>query len=144
MRFTTFATLLAAATAVSATLDPCTSNTRNMVPKRPSCSPEESSDDIQAAECSHNTRVSGSQTFAVWTRTKTNSNGISYGTCEAYTCEAPTESELSSSNGGWTFFWNDNGKEDGFGTGCIQDPNTGKCGCENSNGDFIVGSDSCS
>lgn len=105
MRFTTFATLLAAATAVSATLDPCTSNTRNMVPKRPSCSPEESSDDIQAAECSHNTRVSGSQTFAVWTRTKTNSNGISYGTCEAYTCEAPTESELSSSNGGWTFFW---------------------------------------
>lgn len=42
------------------------------------------------------------------------------------------------------FFCSGNGKEDGFGTGCIQDPNTGECGCENSNGDFIVGSDSCS
>ncbi|EKG11007.1 Glutathione-dependent formaldehyde-activating family GFA [Macrophomina phaseolina MS6] len=144
MQFTTLATLLAAATAVTATLDPCTSNSKGKVPKNPPCSPEESSDDIQAAECSHNTRVSGTQTFAVWTRTKTNSNGISYGTCEAYTCTAPTSDELGDNPDGWTFFWNSNGEESGIGTKCIQDPNTGECGCENSNGDFIVGSDSCS
>ncbi|EOD47347.1 putative small secreted protein [Neofusicoccum parvum] len=143
MRFT-LATVLATAVAVSATLDPCTTNSKNKVPKRPACSPSESSDDIQAAECSHNTRLSDTQTFAVWTRTKTNSNGISYGTCEAYSCTAPTKKEMTAQEGGWTFFWNSNGVSEGFGTGCIQDPNTGECGCENSNGDFIVGSDSCS
>lgn len=37
-----------------------------------------------------------------------------------------------------------NGEDSGVGTGCIQDPNTTECGCENSSGEFIVGSDSCS
>lgn len=37
----------------------------------------------------------------------------------------------------------DNGEESGEGAGCIKDPNTGECGCENSDGEFIAGSDSC-
>ncbi|KAB2579781.1 putative small secreted protein [Lasiodiplodia theobromae] len=143
MRFTTFAAVLATAATVSATLDPCTTNTKGKVPKSPACSATKKSTNIQAAECSHNTRVSGTQTFAVWTRTKTNSNGISYGTCEAYTCTAPTDSQLTANTDGWTFFWNDNGESSGVGTGCIRDPNTTECGCENSDGEFIVGSDSC-
>lgn len=105
MRFTTFAAVLATAATVSATLDPCTTNTKGKVPKSPACSATKKSTNIQAAECSHNTRVSGTQTFAVWTRTKTNSNGISYGTCEAYTCTAPTDSQLTANTDGWTFFW---------------------------------------
>lgn len=105
MQFTTFVSLLAAATAVTATLDPCDTNTQNKYPKSPSCSAGKTSKSIQAAECSHNTRLSGTQTFAVWTRTQTNSNGIEYGTCEAYDCTAPTDDELTTADGTWTFFW---------------------------------------
>ncbi|KAL1623440.1 hypothetical protein SLS54_004429 [Diplodia seriata] len=144
MRFTTFAAALATAATVSATLDPCTTNTKGKVPQNISCSAGEESSDIQAAECSHNTRLSGTQTFAVWTRTKTNSNGLSYGTCKAYSCTAPTSGELTADEDGWTFFWNDNGSSSGDGTGCIRDPNTTECGCENSSGEFIAGSSSCS
>lgn len=60
----------------------------------------------------------------------------------------------------WTFFWSGNGTSSGVGTGCIKgefvltwkgkgcadkhiDPTTGECGCENSDGTFIAGSDSC-
>ncbi|KAF2683930.1 hypothetical protein K458DRAFT_418235 [Lentithecium fluviatile CBS 122367] len=126
-----------------ATLDPCASNTKNKVPVSPACAATKTSTGIQAAECAYNTRTSSPETFAVWTLTKTNSNGISYGTCEAYTCEAPTSDEIVEEEGGWTFFWNDNGEDDGVGTGCIRDPNTTECGCENSDGTFVVGSDSC-
>ncbi|KAF2115933.1 hypothetical protein BDV96DRAFT_612506 [Lophiotrema nucula] len=126
-----------------ATLDPCTSNTPNKMPASANCCATKTSTDIQAAECAYNTRTSDPETFAVWTRTKTNSNGISYGTCEAYTCTAPTDDELVANEYGWTFFWNDNGEDDGVGTGCIRDPNTTECGCENSDGTFIVGSDDC-
>lgn len=67
-----------------------------------------------------------------------------YGTCKAYTCTAPTE--LESDSDYWTFFWGDGdeGDSSGVGTGCIKDPETGECGCENSDGEFIAGSDSCS
>lgn len=44
----------------------------------------------------------------------------------------------------WTFFWvADHGESQGVGTGCIEDPSTGECGCEDSDGTFIAGSDSC-
>lgn len=62
---------------------------------------------IQAAECAYNTRVSGTQTFAVF---KTDhqydgNNGAPYGTCMAYTCTAPTDAELTTDSDYWTFFW---------------------------------------
>ncbi|MCJ1444363.1 MAG: hypothetical protein MMC23_004865 [Stictis urceolatum] len=144
MHFPSIIALLAAsAVTVSATLDPCTSNTKDKAPASPACSASKSSSDIQAAECSHNTRVSGTQTFAVWTSTKTNSNGIEYGTCKAYTCAAPIDSEMTAEEGAWTFFWGSGGEDSGIGTDCIKDPNTTECGCENSDGQFIPGSDSC-
>lgn len=129
----------------TATLDPASSNSKGKYPASPGCSAEKTSNAIQAAECSHNTRVSGTQTFAVF---KTDhqydsNNGAPYGTCVAYTCDAPTNSELTSDSDYWTFFWNDNGSSSGVGTGCIKDPNTGECGCENSDGEFISGSSSC-
>lgn len=43
----------------------------------------------------------------------------------------------------WTFFWSGSGESSGVGTTCIKDPSSGECGCENSDGTFIVGSDSC-
>ena len=61
----------------------------------------------------------------------------------AYTCTAPTDGQLSSDSDYWTFFWNGNGESKGEGAGCIKDPQTGVCGCENSNGQFVSGSSSC-
>ena len=102
---------------------------------------------IQAAECSHNTRTSTTQTFAVF---KTDhqydsSHGAPYGTCEAYTCKAPnTPRQMKDCKDEWTFFWvKDHGKDQGVGTGCIRDPNTGECGCESSDGVFHAGSNNC-
>ncbi|KAF1954868.1 hypothetical protein CC80DRAFT_351612, partial [Byssothecium circinans] len=126
-----------------ATLAPCSSNTSGKVPSSAACSATKTSKNIQAAECAYNTRTGGKQTFAVWTRTKTNSNGLSYGTCAAYTCTAPTSSELTANEDGWSFFWNGNGEDSGVGTGCIRDPNTTECGCESSDGVFHVGKDDC-
>ncbi|KAL9109481.1 MAG: hypothetical protein Q9227_005816 [Pyrenula ochraceoflavens] len=128
------------------TLDPATSNTKGKCPGSTACSATKVSTAIQAAECSHNTRVSGTQTFAVF---KTDhkydsSHGAPYGTCSAYTCTAPTDAQLTDVDADcWTFFWGDGGESSGFGTGCIEDPNTGECGCENSDGTFVAGSDSC-
>ena len=48
------------------TLDPASSNTKGVCPANTACSASKVSTDIQAAECSHNTRVSGTQTFAVF------------------------------------------------------------------------------
>ena len=86
---------------------------------------------IQAAECSHNTRVSGTQTFAVFTQDHQydGNYGYPYGTCEAYTCEPGTE--MKSDSDKWTFFWSDAGEESGEGAGCIKSPKDGSCGCEN-------------
>ena len=89
--------LVALASIASATLDPATSNTRNKAPAANACQPAKVSEEIQAAECSHNTRVSGKQTYAVWNPTKTThpqGTTIGYGTCEAYTCTAPTDAQL--------------------------------------------------
>ena len=127
-----------------ATLQPATSNTKGKCPSTNDCAPQKTSQDIQAAECAHNTRTHGQETYAIWKRTKTNSNGISYGSCAAYTCTAPTKGEMVTNDACWTFFWSSGGAQQGVGTGCIRDPNSGECGCENSDGQFIVGSDSCS
>ena len=68
-----------------------------------------------------------------------------YGTCSAYTCEPPaTPGQMEDDEDCWTFFWEEGyGKEEGEGAGCIKDPGTGECGCEDSDGTFIAGSDSC-
>ncbi|KAG2168138.1 hypothetical protein JADG_007878 [Aureobasidium aubasidani] len=111
----------------TATLSPATSNTKGKYPKSPSCSPAKTSKAIQAAECSHNTRTSKTQTFAIFKvdHQYDANHGAPYGTCEAYTCTAPTDSQLSSDSDYWTFFWNDNGESSGEGAGCIKDPQTG-------------------
>ena len=129
----------------TATLDPASSNTKGAYPASPGCSASATSKAIQAAECSHNTRTSETQTFAVF---KTDHqyddyHGAPYGTCEAYTCTAPTSSEMTEDDDYWTFFWGDEGESSGEGAGCIKDPQTGECGCENSDGEFISGSSSC-
>ncbi|EKG16600.1 small secreted protein [Macrophomina phaseolina MS6] len=146
LKLTSIVSLLAVAATVSATLDPASSNSKGKYPKSPGCSPAKTSKAIQAAECSHNTRVSGTQTFAIF---KTDhqydsSHGAPYGTCEAYTCTAPTDGELTTGEDYWTFFWNDNGESSGVGTGCIKSPDDGTCGCENSDGEFIYGGTNCS
>lgn len=108
-RFTMhFASLLAVAPAlVVATLDPCSSNTKGACPSSLSCSAAKVSTAIQAAECSHNTRVSGTQTFAVFTTDHQydSNHGAPYGTCKAYTCTPPTTSQMTNNTDCWTFFW---------------------------------------
>ena len=138
--------LALALTTASATLDPATSNTKGKCPGTLNCSAAKTSKAIQAAECSHNTRTSTTQTFAVFKTDHSydSSHGAPYGTCQAYTCTAPTSAELTDSDADcWTFFWNGNGESTGYGTTCIKDPNSGECGCEDSNGTFVSGSDSC-
>lgn len=129
----------------TATLAPASSNTKGAYPASPDCSPAKTSKAIQAAECSHNTRTHETQTFAIFKidHQYDGNNGAPYGTCEAYTCTAPASSELSADEDYWTFFWGSEGESSGEGAGCIKDPQTGECGCENSTGEFIAGSDSC-
>ncbi|EME82167.1 uncharacterized protein MYCFIDRAFT_83583 [Pseudocercospora fijiensis CIRAD86] len=126
-----------------ATLDPCTSNSKGKKPKNIRCSAAKTSSGIQAAECAYNTRTSDPQTFAVFEidHSKDGNHGAPYGTCSAYTCTVPTSFE--SDGDYWTFFWDGSGDSSGVGAGCIRDPQTGECGCENSDGEFIAGSDSC-
>ena len=129
----------------TATLAPASSNTKGAYPASPDCSATKISKAIQAAECSHNTRTHETQTFAIFKvdHQYDGNNGAPYGTCEAYTCTAPTSSELTEDEDYWTFFWGSEGESSGEGAGCIKDPQTGECGCENSTGEFIAGSDSC-
>ena len=152
-------TLFTLAVVATATLDPATSNTKGKYPSSPSCSgiynyaPENSysnfytvtktSKAIQAAECSHNTRVSGTQTFAVFTQDHQydGNHGYPYGTCEAYTCEPGTA--MKSNSDKWTFFWSDAGEESGEGAGCIKRPKDGTCVFENSDGTFVYGGSNC-
>lgn len=101
---------------------------------------------IQAAECSHNTRTSSTQTFAVFVTDHEydSSHGAPYGTCSAYTCTSPTSAEMTDVDDDcWTFFWSGTGEEEGYGTNCIESPEDGTCGCEDSDGTFVYGSDSC-
>ncbi|KAM5354073.1 hypothetical protein ACJ41O_000723 [Fusarium nematophilum] len=141
----TITSLLAIAGAATATLDPALSNTQGKFPQSPGCAASAVSDAIQAAECSHNTRVAGQQTFAIFRidHQFDGNNGAPYGTCEAYECEAPTGDQLTDDDDTWTFFWNDNGESPGDGAGCIKDPNDGLCGCENSDGTFIPRASDC-
>lgn len=99
--------LAAAPALVMATLDPCSSNTKGACPSYLGCSAEKVSTAIQAAECSHNTRVSGTQTFAVFTTDHQydSNHGAPYGTCKAYTCTPPTTSQMNNNTDCWTFFW---------------------------------------
>ena len=90
------------------TLDPATSNTKGKCPGSTNCSAAKVSDAIQAAECSHNTRVSGTQTFAAFTTEHQydSAHGAPYGSCAAYTCAAPTDAEMTDIDADcWTFFW---------------------------------------
>ncbi|KJX97177.1 hypothetical protein TI39_contig537g00004 [Zymoseptoria brevis] len=141
------ALLLAALT--TATLDPATSNTKGKKPSKLGCSATKVSKRIQAAECAYNTRVSGQQTFSVFVTDSSisNPNGAPYGTCSAYTCTAPTTSQMESDSSAWTFFWKaggGQGEKGGVGTKCIQHPNTGECGCErSSDGVFFPGKGDC-
>lgn len=64
-----------------------------------------------------------------------------YGNCTAYTCDVPTKFVPDENH--WSFFWNEEGLEEGHGAGCIKNPRNGKCGCENSDGKFITGADNC-
>ncbi|CAK4018131.1 Small secreted [Lecanosticta acicola] len=142
MQFRTLLGLALTLACAQANIDPATSNSKGKKPKTEGCSAEETSTEIQAAECSHNTRTNA-QTFAVFKtdHSKDSVHGAPYGTCQAYTCTAPTELEADSDY--WTFFWNSDGDSSGVGTGCIRSPSTGECGCENSSGTFIAGSSSC-
>ncbi|KAK5134190.1 hypothetical protein LTR08_006850 [Meristemomyces frigidus] len=143
----TFGLALTLACAANATLDPALSNSKNRCPTKFNCSPAKTSTAIQAAECSHNTRTSSTQTFAVFTTDHQydSSHGAPYGTCEAYTCSPPeTPEQMEDETDCWTFFWESGyGKSSGVGTGCIEDPSTGECGCESSDGVFHAGSSSC-
>ena len=96
-----------AITTVSATLDPATSNSKGKYPASPNCKATKVSKAIQAAECAYNTRVSGTQTFAVFQQDHQydGNNGAPYGTCSAYTCTAPADGDLTADEDYWTFFW---------------------------------------
>ncbi|KAE8910430.1 hypothetical protein PF005_g17853 [Phytophthora fragariae] len=145
MRFSFALALVAAPVLVSATLDPATSNTKGKCPSVYNCSATKVSTAIQAAECSHNTRTSEKQTFAVFVTDHQydGNHGYPYGTCSAYTCDPPAADVMTANTDCWTFFWSGNGTDSGEGAGCIKDPTTGNCGCENSNGQFIADSSSC-
>lgn len=41
------------------------------------------------------------------------------------------------------FLYSGKGEDSGDGAGCIKSPDDGTCGCENSDGTFVYGSDSC-
>ncbi|KAF4314753.1 hypothetical protein BBO99_00009872 [Phytophthora kernoviae] len=140
MNFSLLLALLAAPAMVSATLDPCRSNTKGYCPSTYNCEATKTSTAIQAAECSHNTRTHDTQTFAVFVTDHQydGNHGYPYGTCTAYTCDAPTKSQMEANEDCWTFFWS------GIGTDCIKDPKTGECGCErSSDGKFFVGKTDC-
>ncbi|PSR77324.1 hypothetical protein BD289DRAFT_456698 [Coniella lustricola] len=144
MHFTTFFAVMAAPVAVLATLDPATSNSEGYYPSSVNCDASKVSTSIQAAECAYNTRTSG-QTFAVFETDHEYDSveGAPYGTCSAYACTAPSSSDMESDSDYWTFFWSDAGDSSGVGTTCIKDPSSGECGCEDSDGTFVVGSSSC-
>ncbi|QDS76628.1 hypothetical protein FKW77_007895 [Venturia effusa] len=143
MQFSTILSLLTIAFTASATLRPATSNTKGVKPAEVACSATKVSKAIQAAECSHNTRTHETQTFAVFVTDHKydKSHGAPYGTCSAYTCAVPTK--FTEDVDAWTFFWDGSGNSTGYGTTCIQSPDDGTCGCENSDGTFVYGGDSC-
>ncbi|KAF7937196.1 uncharacterized protein EAE98_001510 [Botrytis deweyae] len=143
--FTSILSIAAFSTLATATLDPATSNTKGYYPKSPACTATKVSKAIQAAECAYNTRVSGTQTFAVFQQDHQydSAHGAPYGTCSAYKCTAPTKSELTAGADYWVFYWGSEGTSKGVGTTCIKSPVDGTCGCENSTGKFVYGGKNC-
>ncbi|ORY05823.1 hypothetical protein BCR34DRAFT_42841 [Clohesyomyces aquaticus] len=141
--FAPLVALLGLSATTSATLNPATSNTRGKYPVMIACSPAKASKAIQAAECSHNTRVSSNQTFAVFITDHgyDKAHGAPYGTCVAYTC-APGRG-MAKDPDYWTFFWGNGGEKKGEGVGCIRSPVDGTCGCETSSGRFVYGASDC-
>ncbi|EGZ10674.1 hypothetical protein PHYSODRAFT_519040 [Phytophthora sojae] len=139
--------LLAAPALVNATLDPCHSNLKGKCPKLHNCKVTKVSTAIQASECSYNTRTHNKQTYAVFKQDHQydGNHGYPYGDCYAYTCKV--NSKMVVDKDCWTFFWdkvNINGTKPGVGTGCIKDPNTSECGCEDSKtGKFHVNKSDC-
>lgn len=106
MRFTSLLAVVVAPVAVLATLDKAESNSKGMYPSSVSCDASKVSTSIQAAECAYNTRASG-QTFAVFETDHQYDDveGAPYGTCSAYTCDPPSDSDMVSDSDYWTFFW---------------------------------------
>ncbi|TEY80421.1 hypothetical protein BOTCAL_0038g00190 [Botryotinia calthae] len=143
--FTSIVSIAAFSTLATATLDPADSNTKGFYPKSPACKATKVSKAIQAAECAYNTRVSCTQTFAVFEQDHQydKSHGAPYGTCSAYTCTAPTKSQLTAGTDYWVFYWGNQGTGKGVGTTCIKSPVDGTCGCENSTGEFVYGGTNC-
>ncbi|CAD6447578.1 db415c89-9d26-4dfb-a910-8b1d1e1d032d [Sclerotinia trifoliorum] len=141
----TIISIAAFSTLASATLKPATSNTKGFYPKSPACKASKVSYAIQAAECAHNTRVSGTQTFAVFEQVHKydSAHGAPYGTCSAYTCTAPTKSQLTAESDYWVFYWGNQGTSSGVGSTCIKSPVDGTCGCEDSGGTFVYKGTSC-
>ncbi|EGZ27675.1 hypothetical protein PHYSODRAFT_308801 [Phytophthora sojae] len=110
-----------------------------MCPKLHNCEATKVSTAIQAVECSHNTHEK--QTYAVFKQDHQydGNHGYPYGDCAAYTCERHRTYTLCR-----VFSVSVNGTESGDGTGCIKDPNTSECGCEDSAaGKFHVGKTGC-
>ena len=158
MHLSVLISVLVSAASVTATLDPAHSNTKGKYPTSPRCAREsicspslhhiktfvavKTSKAIQAAECSHNTRVA-EQTFAVFVTDHQYDKvfGAPYGTCKAYNCDPGTA--MTASTDSWTFYWSDAGASKGEGAGCIKNPKDGICGCENSDGTFVPGGSNC-
>ncbi|KAE9045828.1 hypothetical protein PR003_g2209 [Phytophthora rubi] len=146
MRFSFALVLLVAPALVSATLAPCRKNLKAKCPKLHNCKVTKISTAIQAAECSYNTRTHQKQTYAVFKQDHQydGNHGYPYGDCYAYTCKMNTK--MVDNKDCWTFIWDGkvNGTEPGVGTGCIKDPNTSDCGCEDSaTGQFHVNKTNC-
>lgn len=106
MHVTRFLAVLAAPAAVLATLDKAESNSKGKYPSSVGCSAAKVSNSIQAAECAYNTRASD-QTFAVFETDHQYDSveGAPYGTCSAYTCDPPSDSDMESDSDYWTFYW---------------------------------------
>ncbi|CZT22035.1 uncharacterized protein RCC_07904 [Ramularia collo-cygni] len=145
MQLRSFLSLAITLACARATLDPCTTNSKGKIPSKLNCSATKVSKAIQAAECSHNTRTSKTQTFAVFVTDHSydKSYGAPYGTCSAYTCAAPTSNQTESEKDSWIFYWGEGGDSTGYGTTCVKSPDDGTCGCQNSNGQFIYGGNDC-
>ncbi|KAE9132512.1 hypothetical protein PF005_g3460 [Phytophthora fragariae] len=146
MRFSFALVLLVAPALVSATLAPCHANLKGKCPKLHNCKVTKISSAIQAAECSYNTRTYQKQTYAVFKQDHQydGNHGYPYGDCYAYTCKMDTK--MVNNKDCWTFIWDGkvNGTKPGVGTGCIKDPHTSDCGCEDSlTGKFHVNKTDC-
>lgn len=83
-----------------------TTTTGRVPSKAFKCDPITRSSRMTATRCKKRRRIYGAQTFAVWTKTGVSTTaGVDIGTCSAYTCKAPTTSELVASANSTLFKW---------------------------------------